>query len=231
MAAASMLGNEIAELATGEGKTFVGAITSFARGLQGQGVHFMTTNAYLAKRDWQIVCETLKPLPIKIGWVDREMSPQEKVDAYKCDVTYGPGYEFGFDYLRDQMAILDHESRSGLGKSIRRSYRDQGQQKAIKMQRNHFCAIVDEADSVMIDDATTPLVLSQSMDRPHPHPEPYLCANELVHELALEEHYTMSSQTRQIQLTNKGVEYVEAAIDSSIRENLRELGSSMCIRR
>jgi preprotein translocase subunit SecA len=99
LAGLSLLRNEIAEMKTGEGKTLVGALVSYTRALQGRGVHFMTTNAYLAQRDYETVCPIVQRLGMTIGCIDRDQSPNEKKVAYGRDMTYGPGYEFGFDYL------------------------------------------------------------------------------------------------------------------------------------
>ncbi|MBM2815454.1 MAG: secA [Ignavibacteria bacterium] len=129
---------KIAEMATGEGKTLVAIITMYLNSLPGRGVHLVTVNDYLARRD----CEWMKPvydfLGITVYSIQSNMEPEERRDIYNMDITYGTNNEFGFDYLRDNM-VTDTEHL---------------------VQRGHFYAIVDEVDSVLIDEARTPLIIS-----------------------------------------------------------------------
>ena len=218
-ASVAMLKNEIAEMKTGEGKTYVGSIVCFVRSLQGQGVHFMTTNAYLAERDHEIVKPLLEQLGVSVSLLDREMSPQEKQAAYLADITYGPGYEFGFDYLRDQLTLIN-EQKPKLGQRLRRNYHNRETKTTPQMQRDRFCAIVDEADSVMIDDATTPLVLSSSIDRPHPAPLPFLTAKAIASELDRQQDYVINPATRTVSLTQPGADRIDAALTQGVRGQL-----------
>ncbi len=129
---------KIAEMATGEGKTLVAAFPLYLNALTGRGVHLVTVNDYLAKRDSEWMGEIFKFHGLTIGCILNTMSPEERKKVYNMDITYGTNNEFGFDYLRDNMAI-DKENR---------------------VQRGHNYVIVDEVDSVLIDEARTPLIIS-----------------------------------------------------------------------
>ena len=129
---------DIAEMKTGEGKTFVAALALYLNGLPGTGVHLVTTNDYLAKRDAEWNRPVFERLGMTVGYIQNMMPFAERREAYAADITYGTNSEFGFDYLRDNMAV----SKEGL------------------VQRSHAFAIVDEVDSILIDEARTPLIIS-----------------------------------------------------------------------
>ncbi|MEW6685546.1 MAG: preprotein translocase subunit SecA [Candidatus Edwardsbacteria bacterium] len=129
---------KIAEMATGEGKTLVATMPLYLNALTGKGAHLVTVNDYLAKRDTQWMGEIYKFLGLTVGCIQQEMAPEERKIQYNCDITYGTNNEFGFDYLRDNMAIRLEDC----------------------VQRGHYYAIVDEVDSVLIDEARTPLIIS-----------------------------------------------------------------------
>jgi len=129
---------KISEMATGEGKTLVAVLPLYLNGLTGQGAHLVTVNDYLARRDSEWVGEILRWLGLTVGCIQSMMSPPERRAQYGCDVTYGTNNEFGFDYLRDNMAVRTED----------------------RVQRPHAYAIVDEVDSVLIDEARTPLIIS-----------------------------------------------------------------------
>ncbi len=129
---------DIAEMKTGEGKTFVAALALYLNGLPGTGVHLVTTNDYLAKRDAEWNRPVFERLGMTVGFIQNMMPFSERREAYAADITYGTNSEFGFDYLRDNMAV----SKEGL------------------VQRSHAFAIVDEVDSILIDEARTPLIIS-----------------------------------------------------------------------
>ena len=129
---------DIAEMKTGEGKTFVAALALYLNGLPGTGVHLVTTNDYLAKRDAEWNRPVFERLGMTVGFIQNMMPFAERREAYAADITYGTNSEFGFDYLRDNMAV----SKEGL------------------VQRSHAFAIVDEVDSILIDEARTPLIIS-----------------------------------------------------------------------
>ena len=148
----------IAEMKTGEGKTLVATLPVYLNALTGKGVHVITVNDYLAKRDSEWMGKLYKFLGLSVGLVIAGMKPNEKQKAYACDITYGTNNEFGFDYLRDNMVI----------------YKDQ------LVQRGLNYAIVDEIDSILIDEARTPLIIS---GRANESSEMYKKANDFVKRL------------------------------------------------
>lgn len=133
----------IAEMATGEGKTLVATLPLFLNALTGRGVHLVTVNDYLAKRDSEWMGEIFRFHNMTIGCILNTMDPSQRREQYNCDITYGTNNEFGFDYLRDNMAVGNE----------------------YQVQRKHNFAIVDEVDSVLIDEARTPLIISGPVDR------------------------------------------------------------------
>ncbi|MCF7823629.1 MAG: preprotein translocase subunit SecA [Candidatus Marinimicrobia bacterium] len=135
---------KISEMKTGEGKTLVATMPIYLNALVGKGVHIITVNDYLAERDSQWMGALLKFLGLSVGVILNQMDPKTRQEMYNCDVTYGINSEFGFDYLRDNMSV---------------SKQDQ-------VQRGHYYAIVDEVDSVLIDEARTPLIISGTVDSP-----------------------------------------------------------------
>lgn len=130
--------NKIAEMATGEGKTLVATLSAFLNALSGRGVHIVTVNDYLARRDRDWMGPIFEFLGLSVGVIQQEMTNLERRSAYACDITYGTNNEFGFDYLRDNMVTAA----------------------ADMVQRGHFYAIVDEVDSILVDEARTPLIIS-----------------------------------------------------------------------
>ncbi|MEZ6134396.1 MAG: helicase-related protein [Pirellulaceae bacterium] len=149
----------IAEVQTGEGKTFITAVPAFLFSLHGRGVHVATTNEYLCQRDYELLRPVYRTLGVTVGCLKTDASEQAKRGAYACDITYGPGYEFGFNYLRDQIRL-----RSEYEKRLGSDYLDRIQGRPplqfAPVQPKRAFAIIDEADSVLIDEANTPLVLS-----------------------------------------------------------------------
>ncbi len=134
----------IAEMQTGEGKTLVATLPVYLNALTGLGVHVVTVNDYLAKRDSECMGALFRFLGLTIGCIQNQMPPSERRDAYACDITYGTNSEFGFDYLRDNgMASTRHE----------------------QVQRGHYLAVIDEVDSILIDDARTPLIITGASSR------------------------------------------------------------------
>ena len=134
----------VAEMKTGEGKTLAATMPIFLNALTGRGVHIVTVNDYLARRDAEWMGEVFKRLGLTVGYMLNTMDNNQRRAAYNCDITYGTNNEFGFDYLRDNMSL---------------DARDQ-------VQGDHAFAIVDEVDSVLIDEARTPLIISGSVDAP-----------------------------------------------------------------
>ena len=133
----------IAEMKTGEGKTLVATLPAYLNALAGEGVHIVTVNDYLAKRDSEWMGKVYRFMGLTVGLVIHEVEPKNRKAAYAADITYGTNNEFGFDYLRDNMAIYAHEM----------------------VQRGHSFAIVDEVDSILIDEARTPLIISGQGDK------------------------------------------------------------------
>jgi len=139
--AALHMGN-IAEMRTGEGKTLTGVLPAYLNAISGRGVHVVTVNDYLARRDAEWMGRVHRFLGLTVGVILSQQSPAERRAAYGCDITYGTNNEFGFDYLRDNMAWSAEEL----------------------VQRGHNYAIVDETDSILIDEARTPLIISGPSD-------------------------------------------------------------------
>lgn len=133
----------IAEMKTGEGKTLVATLPAYLNALTGEGVHIVTVNDYLAKRDSEWMGKIYRFLGLSVGLIVHEKSDAERQEAYNADITYGTNNEMGFDYLRDNMV----------------------QYKERKVQRGHAFAIVDEVDSILIDEARTPLIISGKGDQ------------------------------------------------------------------
>lgn len=133
----------IAEMKTGEGKTLVATLPVYLNALTGKGVHVVTVNDYLAKRDSEEMGKVYRWLGLKVGLVIHDIEPAQRQEAYKADITYGTNNEFGFDYLRDNMQIY----------------------KENRVQRGHYFAVVDEVDSILIDEARTPLIISGRGDK------------------------------------------------------------------
>jgi preprotein translocase subunit SecA len=175
----------IAEMRTGEGKTLVETLPAYLNALKGEGVHIITVNEYLAKRDAEWMGKVFKFLGLSVGVTVSGMSPQEKKKAYECDITYGTNSEFGFDYLRDNMVV----------------------QKEKKCQRPHYFAIIDEVDSILIDEARTPLIISGAGDSSKN--EMYQKANAFVKTLKLDADVEYEEERKQIRLTDAGVEKAE----------------------
>ena len=129
---------KIAEMKTGEGKTLVATMPIFLNAITGRGVHIITVNDYLARRDAEWMKNVYKKLGLTVGYLQNSMDNNQRRAAYNCDITYGTNTEFGFDYLRDNMSLSSDD----------------------QVQREHSFAVVDEVDSVLIDEARTPLIIS-----------------------------------------------------------------------
>ncbi|EED33842.1 preprotein translocase, SecA subunit [gamma proteobacterium NOR5-3] len=194
----------IAEQRTGEGKTLVATLAAYLNALTGNSVHLITVNDYLAGRDAQWMSPLYNFLGLSVGVVRSGQTQQEKREAYQADVIYGTNNEFGFDYLRDNMAFSIED----------------------KMQGQLSFAIVDEVDSILIDEARTPLIISGAAQDSS---ELYKRINKLVPLLERDEegqegHYTVDEKLRQVELTEAGHEFVE---DMLVREGLLEEGDSL----
>lgn len=185
----------IAEMPTGEGKTLVASLPSYVRALEGKGVHVITVNEYLAKRDYNQIGKIHRFLGLTVGLNLPLMQPNEKQEAYSSDITYGVGTEFGFDYLRDNMA-------SDVSQQVQRPY--------------HF-AIIDEVDSVLIDEAKTPLIVAGKMQA---NADLHMISARLAKRFEKNLDYDFDDETKATSLTDIGIEKVEAAFGV---ENLYEL--------
>ncbi|TVR42970.1 MAG: preprotein translocase subunit SecA [Planctomycetota bacterium] len=173
----------IAEMKTGEGKTLVASLACYLNALAGKGVHLITVNEYLAGRDARWNEPTFRFLGVSVAALRADMSPPEKKLAYQADITYGTNNEFGFDYLRD---------------NLKQSLDDQ-------VQTNHTFAIVDEVDSVLVDEARTPLIISGPAQS---HTELFIKANEVAKQLVKDEHFEVDIKDRTISLSETGVDRI-----------------------
>jgi len=188
----------IAEMKTGEGKTLVATFPAYLNALAGKGVHIVTVNDYLAKRDSEWMGKVYTALGMTCGVVYPYQPDAEKVAAYRCDVTYATNNELGFDYLRDNMKSRLEEMA----------------------QRDHFFAIVDEVDSILIDEARTPLIISgPSQDRS----DLYIAIDKLI-PLLQPEHYTHDEKNRSVTFTDDGNEFIEARLHEA---GILPVGQSM----
>ena len=194
MGGAALHRGNIAEMKTGEGKTLVSTLPAYLNALTGKGVHIVTVNDYLAERDSEWMGRVHRFLGLKVGVILASMSSAERREAYAADITYGTNNEFGFDYLRDNMAwsLVDC------------------------VQRGHNFAIVDEVDSILIDEARTPLIISGPADKPTKW---YVEFANLVARLNLGQHYEIDVKKRTVGILEEGVSRVEEALGI---ENLYE---------
>ena len=176
----------IAEMPTGEGKTLVASLPSYVRALEGKGVHVITVNDYLANRDYDQIGQIHRFLDLTVGLNIPMMEADEKKQAYEADITYGVGTEFGFDYLRDNMA----------------------QDIADRVQRPYHFAIIDEVDSVLIDEAKTPLIIAGKMAA---DADLHHVAAMLARRFKRKEDFDFDDLTKAVSLTDQGIEKVEAA--------------------
>ena len=194
MGGAALHKGNIAEMRTGEGKTLVSTLPAYLNGLTGKGVHIVTTNDYLAERDSEWMGRIHRFLGLKVGVILSNMSPAERREQYAADITYGTNNEFGFDYLRDNMAWSLEDC----------------------VQREHNFAIVDEVDSILIDEARTPLIISGPADKATKwYQEFAIIAEKLTRDV----HYEIDEKKRTIGIHEEGVSKVEELLGI---ENLYE---------
>ncbi|MFB1075937.1 preprotein translocase subunit SecA [Vibrio diabolicus] len=202
--------DQIAEMRTGEGKTLTATLPAYLNALAGKGVHIVTVNDYLAKRDAETNRPLFEFLGMTVGVNVPNMPPQEKKEAYQADILYGTNNEFGFDYLRDNMAFRSED----------------------RVQRDRFFAVVDEVDSILIDEARTPLIISGPAEDSS---ELYTRINLLIPHLKKQDkedseeyrgdgHYTVDEKSKQVYLTETGQEYVEELL---VKNGLMEEGDTL----
>lgn len=182
----ALLEGNISEMPTGEGKSLVASLPSYVRALEGKGVHVITVNEYLAMRDKEQIGQIHEFLGLTVGINLTEMSPDEKQEAYQADITYGIGTEFGFDYLRDHM-ILDEE---------------------LKVQRPYHFAIIDEVDSILIDEAKTPLIIANKASL---YSKLFSVCSKVVRRMENDVDYTIDLEARTAFFTEEGINKIEKA--------------------
>lgn len=193
----------ILEMQTGEGKTLVVAFPAFLQAARGRGLHVMTVNSYLAERDCQQMTPLFRRLGLSVGWLAPQASRDDKRRAYACDITYGAGYEFGFDYLRDQLALASLPGAT-LGQGIRRRLGADAFPVAATVQRGQAAAVVDEADSVMIDEAMTPLLLAGGPPTPAGDATALELARAAAAQLTPDQDFVLDRADRSVTLTPHG---------------------------
>ena len=188
----------IAEMKTGEGKTLVATMPAYLNALTGKGVHIVTVNDYLARRDREWMGPVYELLGLKVGTILHGLNPQQRREAYSADITYGTNNEFGFDYLRDNMVIY----------------------KEHLVQRSHYYAIVDEVDSILVDEARTPLIISGAADKPT---ELYEKFAAFVPRLERDADYEVDEKAHNVDITEKGFEKVAKFVQTALGlKNLEE---------
>lgn len=196
---------KIAEMRTGEGKTLMATLPAYLNALSGKGVHVVTVNDYLARRDSEWMGKVYRFLGLTVGVIVSDQDPQAKLEAYQADITYGTNNEFGFDYLRDNMAFQPEE----------------------RFQRGLNFAIVDEVDSILIDEARTPLIISGPAEE---STDLYTKINAIIPRLTLQQEedgpgdYSIDEKTKQAFLTDAGHEKVESLLEQG---GLLESGSNL----
>ncbi len=188
----------IAEMKTGEGKTLVATLPAYLNALTGEGVHIVTVNDYLARRDSEWMGKIYKFMGLTVGLIVHDLDNAQRRAAYACDITYGTNNEMGFDYLRDNMVIHERDM----------------------VQRGHVYAIVDEVDSILIDEARTPLIISGQGDK---STDLYEKANQFVSHLKNEEDYTIAEKEKAVSLTEQGIAKAQRAFNV---ENIADLDNA-----
>lgn len=200
----------IAEMATGEGKTLVAGLAAAYLSLRGGGVHVATVNRYLAERDAEIIRPILDFFGITLGVLREKDNNDKKRLAYQADVTYGTGYEFGFDYLRDQLKLLGGR-RQELGAELAGRLLGSATPGSDTVQRQARHAVVDEIDSVLIDEAVTPLIISPPSGTKNPSESAYLCADKLAERLEKDIDFELDVPRRLVALLPPGIKKVYTA--------------------
>ncbi len=181
--------NKIAEMKTGEGKTLVATLPVYLNALTGKGVHVVTVNDYLAKRDSEWMGKVYRFLGLTVGCIVAHMNKEQRKEAYACDITYGTNNELGFDYLRDNMCISKNEM----------------------VQRPFHYAIVDEVDSILIDEARTPLIISGQAEDSS---ERYIAVDKIMSGIQ-PEHYEKDEKHKNVTLTDAGMQFIEDALHNA----------------
>lgn len=184
----ALLTGDIAEMPTGEGKTLVASLPCYLRALEGKGVHVITVNEYLASRDKEQIAKVHEFLGLTVGLNIAQMEPEEKRKAYAADITYGVGTEFGFDYLRDQLVTSAEE----------------------RVCRPYYYAIIDEIDSVLIDEAKTPLIIAGKKEG---NASLYGICSEMIADMEIDKDFTFDPKTKACAFTDEGISKIEEAFE------------------
>lgn len=178
----------IAEMKTGEGKTLVATLAVALNAMSDKGTHVITVNDYLAKRDAEWMRCVYEGMGLSVGVITPSVTDEERVEAYKKDITYGTNSEFGFDYLRDNMAVRKEQ----------------------QVQRGHYFCLVDEVDSILIDEARTPLIISGPSED---DTEPYMVADRVARQLVKDRDFEVEEKDRNLALTEEGIARAEEILD------------------
>lgn len=179
---------QIAEMKTGEGKTLVATLPSYLNALSGKGVHVITVNDYLAKRDAEWMGQIHRFLGLTVGLIQQGMNPSERQKNYLCDITYATNSEIGFDYLRDNMA-------TSMSEVVQRPF--------------NYC-VIDEVDSILVDEARTPLIISGQVEKPS---EKYIRASQVAAGLRKDDHYEVDEKARNVILSDEGFAEAEKLLE------------------
>src|SRR4051812_22284924 len=174
----------IAEMRTGEGKTLTATLPSYLNALSGRGVHIVTVNDYLARRDSEWMGRVHRFLGLNVGCILHDLSDKQRQDSYRADITYGQNNEFGFDYLRDNMKFRLQDY----------------------VQRELNFAIVDEVDSILIDEARTPLIISGPTED---NSDKYYKVDQVIPGLTPDQDYTLDEKHKSVSLTDEGIEKLQ----------------------
>ncbi|HMC65248.1 MAG TPA: preprotein translocase subunit SecA [Gemmataceae bacterium] len=195
----------LAELATGEGKTLTAALPAYLNALAGKGLHITTVNDYLARRDAEWMGPIYESLGLTVGVLQMQMPDAERHRAYRCDITYGMASEFGFDFLRDRLKLASGSGQAApfwapwTANAVPSGSMDP------RVQREHHFAIVDEADSIFVDEARTPLIISAPTRQATPEEQVvYLWADQLGRDMVRDQHFTLDEKKNKIELTEEG---------------------------
>jgi preprotein translocase subunit SecA len=198
----------LAELATGEGKTLTAVMPAYLNALQGKGVHVTTVNDYLARRDAEWIGPIYQALGLTVGVLQMKMPDAERFQAYRCDLTYGMASEFGFDFLRDRLKVAGDKGQAA---PFWAPWSANGYSRPLdpRIQRGHHFALVDEADSIFIDEASTPLIISAPTREAAPEEQVvYHWANSLAPNMVRGQHFTIDEKKDKIELTELGRQLV-----------------------
>ena len=203
----------VAEMQTGEGKTLSGVLPAYLKSLTGRGVHVITPNAYLAKRDQEKLDPIFSRLGVTTAILVEQADPSVNRQAYQADITYGPAHAFGFDYLRDQISLGD--GATAIFERIQNRLHD-----SEPIQRPLHAAIIDEIDNVLIDDAVSPLILSSGGDQQAADAELHRIAIVIAKRLEAPRHYVVDESQRMVHLTETGFQQIYEKSDIAVHPQL-----------